>query len=118
MIDIASQSDDAGIQVLVPVRIQDQVVLVAAEQRAGRQGIRDEAEIGARRPNVDQMLAGVAAFAQEVAASIRGAEVSRVTVEFGCEFAVESGVLVAVIGKATGRSSIKVGLEWSQSPQQ
>jgi hypothetical protein len=33
--------------------------------------------------------------------------------EFGCEFAVESGTLVAVVGKASGRSAFKVGLEWS-----
>jgi hypothetical protein len=38
----------------------------------------------------------------------------KVSVEFGCEFAVESGGFIAVIGKASAKSTFTVGLEWTK----
>lgn len=99
-------------EVLIPVAVGGQIVYVAAMDDRGRSG--DEVEIAASRPTLDGVLAGVKAFAQEAVEKLRDADVSRVTVEFGCEFAVESGSLVAVIGKAGAKSVMKVSLEWSK----
>ena len=71
-----------------------------------------EEDVAARTPDLDSLLGGVAAFAGELTTRLRTMDVSKVSVEFGCEFALESGGFVAVIGKASTKSAIKVGLEW------
>jgi hypothetical protein len=40
----------------------------------------------------------------------------RVTVEFGCEVAMESGKLTAILAKGTAKANLKVVVEWSQEP--
>ncbi len=99
-------------ETLVPLQVRGRTVYIAAH-RAGMPGrVGQETEISAQRPALDDVLGGVTAFAEELVDRLRQVEVSKVTVEFGCEMAVESGALIAVVGKASGKSSIKVGLEW------
>ncbi|MFI6317494.1 CU044_2847 family protein [Nonomuraea sp. NPDC050556] len=76
----------------------------------------EEKEIGARVPTLEQALDGLANLAQVMGERLRETDASKVTVEFGCEFALESGSFVAVIGKASGKSTFKVGLEWAPKP--
>jgi hypothetical protein len=45
----------------------------------------------------------------------RQSTASRVTLEFGCDIALESGSLVAAIGKASAKSAFKVTLEWDST---
>jgi hypothetical protein len=85
---------------------------LAPPQRSG-----SEVEIAAQHPTLDQVLDGVTAFARELSSRLHQAEVSKFSVEFGCEFAVESGTFIAVIGKASAKSTLKVGLEWSKPAQ-
>jgi len=42
-------------------------------------------------------------------------EWKKATIELGVEVAVESGTLVAVIGKANGKSTLKVQLEFDRA---
>ncbi|MFI1106669.1 CU044_2847 family protein [Streptomyces physcomitrii] len=44
----------------------------------------------------------------------RHSEASKVTREFGCDMALESGALIAAIGKASAKSAFKVTLEWEK----
>ncbi|MGW3038380.1 CU044_2847 family protein [Streptomyces sp. NPDC001178] len=77
----------------------------------------EEQEISARwtgRPRLEHLLDGLAGFAQEIAGRLQGTNASKVSVEFGCEVMVESGQFVAVIGKASSKSTITVGLEWDK----
>jgi hypothetical protein len=77
----------------------------------------EEQEIAGRRvgkPKLEQLLDGLGVFAQEIAGRLRDTDASRVTVQFGCEVAVESGQLVAMIGKISSASSITVSLEWTR----
>jgi hypothetical protein len=77
----------------------------------------EEQLISARRPGqpkLEQLLDGLAGFAQEIAGRLQGTDASKVSVQFGCEVLVESGQFVAVIGKASSKSTITVGLEWDK----
>ncbi|MEU1238087.1 CU044_2847 family protein [Micromonospora aurantiaca] len=99
---------------VVPLRVGGHVVYLASSMV--RPGISsDEVEVSSRPPSLDDALAGLAAFAAKVGDSLREADVTRLTVEFSCEFAVESGKLVAVVGKTSAKSGVKVGLEWNRS---
>jgi hypothetical protein len=74
----------------------------------------EEMEIAARSPSLDEVVDGIAAMVRSVADRFQDLDASKVTLEFGCEIGVESGSLVAVLGKATAKSAFKVGLEWSK----
>jgi hypothetical protein len=78
-------------------------------------GLGEEQEIAGRPPRLDNVLTGVANFAKEIVATMQETGASKVSVEFGCEFAIETGTLVAVIGKASSKSTITVGLEWANT---
>lgn len=73
-----------------------------------------ETEISSRRPTLEQALDGLTGLARAMGARLQQTDASRVVVEFGCDFALETGTFVAVVGKASTRSSFKVGLEWEK----
>lgn len=77
-------------------------------------GSREEREIADRRPRLETVLGGVANFAKQIVGSLNETGASKVSVEFGCEFALESGTFIAVIGKASAKSTLKIGLEWAK----
>lgn len=105
---------DAGGQRIYLSVLQDQ----SAQGSARGTGAEDEEEeIGARRPGrprLEQLLDGLAGFAQEIAGRLQSTDASKVSVQFGCEVMVESGQFIAVIGKASSKSTITVGLEWDK----
>jgi len=61
------------------------------------------------------VLESLTAFADDAIEKLHLLRTDRVSIEFGCEFTVESGHLIAVIGKASGKSSLKLTLEWARS---
>ncbi|WP_050362042.1 CU044_2847 family protein [Streptomyces anulatus] len=98
---------------LVPVTAAGQTVLLSV-QRHGEQGTPEgEREIAARRLSLDEAVDSLVGIARSVGQRLQETGSTKATVEFGCEFAVESGQLVAVLGKATARSTFKVALEWA-----
>jgi hypothetical protein len=107
-IDSGTASDDA---VLVPVVVGECRLMVAARRVPGED---DEVEIGARRPRIDHMLDGLAAFAGKVVERFEPTNASKVSVQFGCDVAVQSGTLIAMIGQASTKSSLLVTLEWTR----
>jgi len=66
-----------------------------------------ETEVSFRRPTLDQALDGLMSVVGALGSRLGKTDAQVITVEFGCEFAVESGSFVAIIGKATGQSSFK-----------
>jgi hypothetical protein len=117
MMGSAAGSESAGEDGvrLVPIEVGGQKIYLsvrAVEPAGGEPG--DEREIAYRKPRLEQVLDGLAVFAQEIVGRFQGTNASKVTVQFGCEVVVESGTLVAVIGKASATSAITVGLEWAK----
>src|SRR5262245_59435137 len=76
-----------------------------------------ERDVAGVSPRFDRVVEGIRAFAHEFVGVVKESGAAKMAVEFGCEIGVESGgALVAILGKATGKSSLKVTLEWA-SPQ-
>ena len=98
---------------LVPLNMGEHTVYLAVRGLEGA-GAGEESEISGREPRLDQVLDGLTEFSKELMGRLHQAGASKVTVEFGCEIAVDSGSLFAVIGKASAKSTLKVGLEWTK----
>jgi Trypsin-co-occurring domain 1 len=102
---------------LVPVQVGDRRIYLAVRdmdvEGHGLPG--DEQPISGRVPRLDDVLDGIAGFAGKVVDSMQSTKATKVSVEFGCEFAIESGHLVAVVGKASAKSTMTVSLEWAAS---
>jgi hypothetical protein len=98
--------------VIVPVRTEagDLIHISATPVTASVDG---EIELSSRAYKLKDALSALTGFATDVVETLREFEANKLTVEFGCEFAVESGSLLAVIGKGTGKSAVKVTLEWT-----
>ncbi|MGC9538130.1 CU044_2847 family protein [Streptomyces sp. UG1] len=90
----------------------DGQTLYLSVQRLGATTGGSEREIAARRPTLEEAVDSLVGVARAVGARLQQTGSAKATVEFACEFAVESGTLVAVLGKATARSTFKVALEW------
>ncbi len=100
---------------LVPLELRGHKVYLSVQQVD--EPVREpghEVEIASRQPKIEQVLDGLAVFAQEVVDRLRSTEASKVSVEFGCEIAVESGTFVAVLGKASAKSAFRITLEWTE----
>jgi len=100
---------------LVPLEVGEHAVylevreLGEAELPAG-----EEREIFGGRPSLDQVLDGLTGLARAMGARLQQSDASTVRVQFGCEVALETGMFVAVIGKASARSTFTVALEWNK----
>jgi Trypsin-co-occurring domain 1 len=107
-----NQNADAPAIVLVPVEVDGQKVYLSARGTAAQLG--EEQEIGSRQPKLEQVIDGLAGFANKMMERLQDTGASRLSVQFGCEVAVESGMFVAVIGKASASSTFTVELEWAK----
>lgn len=107
VVPIRTQSGD-----LIYVRASTASPSVMPESAAPVVG---EVELAGRIPSMQDILQGIGNFTEELLDKIRTYKFGRMTIEMGCEFAVESGTLITVIGKASGKSSLKITLEWQRS---
>ncbi len=75
-----------------------------------------EREIAGRRTaaSLQDVTDALTRFSSSLTESLKKSGASRFSVEFGCEVAAETGSLVAVLGKGSATSSIKVTLEWEE----
>ncbi|MFJ1975416.1 CU044_2847 family protein [Streptomyces sp. NPDC087903] len=115
MIDegVARDAPTAGETVLVPVTADGQTLYLSVQQLDATVSGGGEREIAARRPTLEEAVDSLVGVARAVGTRLQQTGSARAAVEFACEFAVESGTLVAVLGKATARSTSKVTLEWA-----
>lgn len=102
--------------VLVPVEVDGHAIMLSVRPNRLEELRADEWEqdVVARRLSLQAVLGDLAAVAKEMGTRLQDTGASKVSVEFGCEFAVEAGGFVAVIGKVSARSAFKVGLEWTK----
>ncbi|MGW0768891.1 CU044_2847 family protein [Streptomyces sp. NPDC002676] len=107
---------DAGGETVVPVEIDGQTVLMAigpGGRKAAPPALGEEREIGWRRPRLEPVLDGLTAVARAMGARLQQTGASKATVEFGCDVSFDTGQFLAVVGKATSKSTWKVTLEWT-----
>lgn len=102
-------------EAVVPVDLEGSRVLMTVRRLASPDWEEDEAEVaGGRGVTLDHVMDGLSAFAAHLAKRFDACEASRVKVSFGCDVAVESGTLVALIGKAKMSSALSVEVEWTK----
>ena len=99
---------------LVPVLLADGSRLFVRAQPVTPSGIDDEREIAGRMPSIEQVVDAVGGFTDRIGAALRRAAPSKYTVEFECEFALEAGALVAVLGKGSAKTAFSVTVEWER----
>lgn len=106
---------DAGGETVVPVEIDGHKVLLAIGPGGGKAApaLGEEQEIGWRRPRLEPVLDGLTAVARAMGTRLQQTGASRATVEFGCDVSFDTGQFLAVVGKASSRSTWKVTLEWT-----
>jgi Trypsin-co-occurring domain 1 len=104
---------------LVELQADGSVLYVEARDLARSPGDDEEELSGSVRKmsvaTVDQVVAAVGGFASRIGASLAQSGCQRYSVEFGCEIAVETGRVVAVLGKGSATSSMKITMEWDQA---
>lgn len=104
----AESADEAS--TIIPLQADGQRVYLSV-RRLDAAG--DEEEISARIPSFEDVVQKVTTLAAGAVDGLRRTGASRVLLEFGCEIGIEAGQFVAIIGKASGKSTFKIGLEWS-----
>jgi hypothetical protein len=97
----------------VHVRIGEHTVLVVAEELGARPP-GDEVPVGVTAPDFAGAVRAAAAAADDAATAFLQGSCSSLSVEFALEFAVESGTLLAILGKASSSSSMKVVATYSR----
>jgi hypothetical protein len=103
---------------LIPLRVGDDAVLyVSASRLSADQTYDGEVEVAGRIPSTRQIIEVIGRFADELTGELGKSAATRFTVEFGCEIAVETGQVFAVLGKADAKSSLRVTLEWERRQQ-
>lgn len=102
-------------RVLQPLRVGDDAVLYVDALSLTDATEATEVEVSGGAPSSRQVLKVIRRFAEELTEELGGTDATKVTVEFGCEIAVESGTVFAVLGKASTKSALKVVLEWDRS---
>ncbi|MFF4879458.1 CU044_2847 family protein [Micromonospora sp. NPDC000668] len=99
----------------VEVQIDEHTLFMISQEVGQTSHVGSEVEIaGQESPSLDGALDAVAELARKISGKLQNDEVSKITVEFGCEFALSSGSFVAVVGKASAKSAFRVALEWSR----
>lgn len=63
----------------------------------------------------DRVVETLAKIADGIGGAIEKAKPRKAAVEIGFEFGLESGKLVALIARGTGKANLKVTLEWTKS---
>jgi hypothetical protein len=108
-------AEPGGEERLLRLRVGDDAELYVSASRlpADLSGAA-EVEVAGRPPTTRQIVQVISRFAEELTDELGKSGASRFTVEFGCEIAVETGQVFAVLGKAGTRSSLKVTLEWER----
>jgi Trypsin-co-occurring domain 1 len=106
---------ESGDQDLFPLRVGDGAMLYVAASRLNSKSDASEVEVSGRVPSTRQVIEIIGQFASELTDELGRTGATRFTVEFGCEIAVETGQVFAVLGKANTRSSLKVTLEWERA---
>src|SRR5690349_20110539 len=106
---------------LVELQADGSVLYVEARELARLPGENEQELSGSalRRSTatVDQIATSIGAFATRIGASLAGSDCQRYSIEFGCEIAVETGQVVALLGKGSATTSVKITLEWDKAAQ-
>lgn len=98
----------------IVLEVEGHQVLVSVDDQAPSD--EDESPVAFRRHALEPALRGAAKVARMAADQFGEQGCTEVTVEVGLEFAVESGTLLAVLGKASSTSTLTVTATYALAP--
>lgn len=98
---------------IVALQLDDGEKLVVIAEQVGPALVADN-EIVAKLGSVTSSIEHVC---RDVLNAVKRVAPSKGTVELGFGLALEQGQLITLFGKAKGEATIKVTLEWSESPK-
>jgi Trypsin-co-occurring domain 1 len=78
-------------------------------------GFGEEQDVAAVKPDMTEVIQAIREFSGRPEESLGESGATRFAVEFGCELALETGRLVAVLAEARAKSTLRATLEWGQS---
>ncbi|TQJ89978.1 CU044_2847 family protein [Streptomyces sp. SLBN-31] len=102
---------------ITPVAVDGGVLYIeatslhGASETGGGTWSEDE-EVASVIPDLSSVTAALSGFASQVTQALRQARPDKVTLEFGCELAIEPSGLSVLIAKGSAKSNLKVTLEW------
>ncbi|GAA1017732.1 hypothetical protein Aple_024840 [Acrocarpospora pleiomorpha] len=64
---------------------------------------------------LDEVTEALSGLADQLRTALAPSEATKYSVEFGCELAVETGKVVAILGKGSAKCALKVTLEWDRT---
>jgi hypothetical protein len=106
---------------VVMTKLEGGVTLAIAAEPIGDQpvAVRDVVtDLGAIASSIERVSRDIVErLSHEMLETARKAGPSKVTVELGFGLAVETGHVVAVLGKGRGEASLRVILEWSRDTE-
>ncbi|MGW0772007.1 CU044_2847 family protein [Streptomyces sp. NPDC002676] len=111
-------TDTMGDQsIITPVAVDGGVLYIEATSLPGVPEAQDSAwsedeEVADVVPDLSSVTAALSGFASQVTQALRQARPDKVTLEFGCELALESSGLSVLIAKGSAKSNLKVTMEW------
>lgn len=89
----------------IPVKLKNGRIIRVEVTQTGREDV----ALGAA--SVTDALEGIV---QAIAETINQANPTKATVKFGLEIAVESGNLIAILGKGSTKANLEIALEWTR----
>lgn len=95
---------------LLKVKLDDDETMVIVAQQVGETLVADNRIVA----KLGEITSSIGHVSRDVLDEIRKAGPSKATVELGFGLAVESGHVVALLGKGRGDASIRVILEWDR----
>lgn len=73
-----------------------------------------EREVVGGAYSIDSVITGIRSFASQIGEVMAQSGADKVSIQFGCEIGLESGTLVAILGKVGTKTAMNVTLEWTR----
>jgi hypothetical protein len=100
----------------IPIRIGDRTFYIDAVV------LDEEEEVAARKFGLKDFTESIGAVAEAmsdaITSGLRKVQPEKITVEFGCEVAVDAGILTAVLVKGAAKTNVKIAIEWTPQQQE
>lgn len=102
-------SNDSDRTQNIPVKLENGRIIYVEVTQTGREDV----ALGAAS-EFEEVTDALEGIVQAIAETINQANPTKATVKFGLEIAVESGKLIAVLGKGSAKANLEIALEWTK----
>ena len=93
----------------IPVKLKNGRTIRVEVTQTGREDV----ALGAAS-EFEEVTDALEGIVEAIAETINQANPTKATVKFGLEIAVESGNLIAILGKGSTKANLEISLEWTK----